>query len=94
MAAHLVFDTTMPKIPFPCGFCGLRAHVPFTAATSMVAGCPAGLNKQKHIGTCKLIGAPKYSYKPALKSTKTAPSTNVPIKCPSPVDVYVEDFIS
>ena len=84
-----MFDDSWPlesRPTFGCGFCGLRSAVPFTSAPTMVVGCPTGLvkskNSFKHVGTCKLIGAPKYAHKAAMTSTKTSPSTNVPFKCP------------
>ena len=85
---HLLFDGTWTQRPtFPCGFCGVRPAEPYVAATSLVAGCPTGLEKAgpesvRHLGSCKLVGEVKYSHKPALSSSSGQPCTNVPIICP------------
>ena len=88
VAAHLLYDAALSPgdLPaFPCGFCGVRGAVPYTTASTMVAGCTTGLRKGQHLGVCKLVGKPlKYSHKSALKSSPQAESTNVPIQCPHP----------
>ncbi|KAJ7070269.1 hypothetical protein B0H15DRAFT_793726, partial [Mycena belliarum] len=78
MGAHILHDTTLNRTDQPCGFCGRPFPMCLFNLKKTADGVAVNLATSK--GCPNFVK--KFNYGIAARSTKTAPCSNVPLRCP------------